>query len=169
MVQIHSPRPLIPLLSCSCSHFQIARRFEFPSIPSNNDDFGRKFETQALSFAKTHAAFGINHIAASSRLHSAMTACHVSLVSTCQTRRRNAGSPFSLATGSPPCEFGIASAVGSAEAAPSASKPRELRPTFLDSRSACMVRLEAVAHLRQPGNRCPLAQSRVSSVLEVAF
>jgi len=26
--------------------FQIARRFEFPSIPSNNDDFGRKFETQ---------------------------------------------------------------------------------------------------------------------------
>ena len=46
MVQIHSPRPLTPLLSRSCSHFQIARRFEFPSIPSNNDDFGRKFETQ---------------------------------------------------------------------------------------------------------------------------
>jgi hypothetical protein len=45
-VQILSPRPLPPLLSCSCSHFQIARRFEFPSIPSNNDDFGRKFETQ---------------------------------------------------------------------------------------------------------------------------
>jgi hypothetical protein len=22
-------------------HFQIARRFEFPSIPSNNEDFGR--------------------------------------------------------------------------------------------------------------------------------
>ena len=30
-----------PLFSCSCSHFQIARRFEFPSIPSNNEDFGR--------------------------------------------------------------------------------------------------------------------------------
>src|SRR6266550_4000325 len=29
------------VFSCICSHFQIARRFEFPSIPSNNEDFGR--------------------------------------------------------------------------------------------------------------------------------
>src|SRR5215467_8586702 len=63
MVQIHSPRPFIPLLSCSCSHFQIARRFAFPSIPSNNDDFGRKFETQARLlchlFAKRHVRFDL--------------------------------------------------------------------------------------------------------------
>jgi len=26
--------------------FQIAHRFEFPSVPSNNEDFGRKLETQ---------------------------------------------------------------------------------------------------------------------------
>jgi len=32
VVQIHS------LCSCSCSRFQIGRRFEFPSIPSNNED-----------------------------------------------------------------------------------------------------------------------------------
>jgi len=38
---------------------------------------------------------------AASRLHSAITARHVSA---CQTRHRNAGSPFSLATGSPPCD-----------------------------------------------------------------
>src|SRR5215831_10199709 len=34
---------------------------------------------------------------------------------------------------------------------------RELRQTFLDSRSASMVRLEAVAPLGHPGNSCPLA------------
>jgi len=46
---------------------------------------------------------------------------------------------------------------------------RELRQTFLDSRSASMVRLEAVAPLGHPGNSCPLAQNRVSPVLEVGF
>src|SRR5215471_13516637 len=63
MVQIHSPRPFIPLLSCSCSHFQIARRFAFPSMPSNNDDLGRKFETQTRLlchfFAKRHVRFDL--------------------------------------------------------------------------------------------------------------
>ena len=47
MVQIHSPRPLTLLRSSICSHFFDGQFFEFPSIPSNNDDFGWNLETQA--------------------------------------------------------------------------------------------------------------------------
>src|SRR5207253_7752967 len=47
-------------LSCSCSHFQIARKFEFPS---NNEDFGRNLETQTgflcHFFAKPHVRFDL--------------------------------------------------------------------------------------------------------------
>src|ERR1700756_2258424 len=83
MVQIHSPRPILlepmsysnqksqrplgrgprslvvqihSLCSCSCSHFQIGRRFEFPSIPSNNEDLDGSSKPKpafsAMSFAK---------------------------------------------------------------------------------------------------------------------
>ena len=64
MVQIHSPRPLTPLLSRSCSHFQIARRFEFPSIPSNNEDFGRNatfdLKTKVVSLSWPTQQFGLS-------------------------------------------------------------------------------------------------------------
>ena len=50
-------------LSCACSNFFKRRIFGFPSIPSNNDDFGRKFETQTgllcHFFAKRHVRFDL--------------------------------------------------------------------------------------------------------------
>jgi hypothetical protein len=47
VVQIHS------LCSCSCSHFQIGRRFEFPSINEDLDGSSKpKPAFSAMSFAK---------------------------------------------------------------------------------------------------------------------
>ena len=118
-----------------------------------------------VSFAKTHAAFGINHLAAVAFCYNCPPCFDMS----------NAASQRWFAffardrVSSLRIWHCVFSAVSSAEGAHSASKPRELRPTFLDSRSACMVRLEAVAPLGQSGNSCPLAQSRVSPVLEVGF
>jgi len=45
------------LLSIVYSHFKIERNFGFPSIPSNNSVFNRKFETQARFFGHFLAEF----------------------------------------------------------------------------------------------------------------
>ena len=55
MVQIHSPRPFISLESNTCNHFQSWLGFDFRSIRSNNDIFGRKFEAQTNSFSNFFA------------------------------------------------------------------------------------------------------------------
>jgi hypothetical protein len=59
VVQIHSPRSLIILESSTCSHFQIWLGFDFRSIRSNNDIFGRKLEAQTNSFSNFFAELNV--------------------------------------------------------------------------------------------------------------